>query len=229
MTIETLLSILQFSDGLFPAGAYAHSFGMETYTDEGRAANEFAIGRLLRAHLEGSVGTCDAVYAVSASNAAAAGDLDTCFELDLELDAIKSTKETREASRQLGRQTLRIAATIIDHPVIAALAHLANDGATPAHHAVVFGTIGGACEWAPEATAAALLYSSTAALAGAATRLVPLGQTRAQQLISDAVPMIALVAAKAVKLKIEDACTFAPALEIAAMRHARLAARLFRS
>jgi urease accessory protein len=179
--------------------------------------------------LEGGIGPCDAVYAVSARNAVAAGDLGTCFKLDLELDAIKSTKETREASRQLGRQTLRIAATIIDHPIIAALAHLANDGATPAHHAVVFGTIGGACEWTPEATAAALLYSSIAAMAGAATRLVPLGQTQAQELISDAAPLIALLTAKAVKLEIKDAYTFAPALEIAAMRHAQLEARLFRS
>src|SRR6202012_5634252 len=163
------LSILQFSDGLFPAGAYAHSFGLETYSDEG-PVNASSIGQLLRAHLEGSVGPCDAVYAVSAARAAFAGDLGACGELDRELDAIKPIAETREASRQMGRSTLRVASTIITHPVVTSFARVADEGSAPAHHAVVFGMIGGASGWTLEATAAALLYSSTAAIVGAATR-----------------------------------------------------------
>lgn len=35
MNCETLLSLLQFSDGLFPVGMYAHSFGLETYAGDG--------------------------------------------------------------------------------------------------------------------------------------------------------------------------------------------------
>jgi urease accessory protein len=89
--------------------------------------------------------------------------------------------------------------------------------------------IGGVCAWTAVATAAALLYSSTATIVGAATRLVPLGQTQAQQLISDAAPLIESLAARAINLNINDAYTFAPALEIAAMRHAQLDARLFKS
>ncbi|HTT74778.1 MAG TPA: urease accessory UreF family protein [Candidatus Binataceae bacterium] len=229
MTIETLLSLLQFSDGLFPAGAYAHSFGLETFIDEGRAADAAAIAKLLRAHLLGSAGPCDAVFAVNALRSSIEGDLDACLAFDLMLDAIKSTAETRDASRQLGRQTLRIASKLIDHPIIGGFARLADSGSTPAHHAVVFGIIGAAHGWPLQATAAALLYSSTAAIVGAATRLVPLGQTQAQQLIADAAPLFATLSEQAVKLSVEDAFTFAPALEIAAMRHAQLEARLFKS
>ena len=32
MDCEAFLSLLQFSDGLFPVGSYAHSFGLESYT-----------------------------------------------------------------------------------------------------------------------------------------------------------------------------------------------------
>ena len=82
----------------------------------------------------------------------------------------------------------------------------------------------------PQATAAALLYSSAAAMVGAATRLVPLGQTQAQRLISEAAPLIAALAeARDITGTIDDAYSFAPALEIAAMRHAQLEARLFKS
>ncbi len=35
MNTEALASLLQFADSLFPAGGYAHSFGLETYVQEG--------------------------------------------------------------------------------------------------------------------------------------------------------------------------------------------------
>lgn len=229
MTIETLLSLLQFSDGLFPAGNYAHSFGLETYIDDERVTKADSVGEILRAHLEGSAGPCDAVFAVNALRATAAEDLDQCIELDATMDAIKNSAEPREASRQLGRQTLRIANTLFDHAVVTGYAWTVEGGVTPGHHAVVFGMIGGACGWSPRATAAAFLYASAAAMVGAATRLVPLGQTQAQRLISDASTMIARLAEAATIRTIEETFTFAPALEIASMRHAQLEARLFKS
>src|SRR5580658_4271895 len=118
MTIETLLSLLQFSDGLFPAGGYAHSLGLETFIDGGRVTNAASAARVLRAHLEGSAGPCDAVYAVNALRAAEADDVDACLHLDIKLDAVKSAAEPREASRQLGRQTLRIAVTLVNHQIL---------------------------------------------------------------------------------------------------------------
>jgi len=33
--MDSFLSLLQFADGLFPAGAYAHSFGLEYYVQSG--------------------------------------------------------------------------------------------------------------------------------------------------------------------------------------------------
>jgi urease accessory protein len=229
MTIETLLSLLQFSDGLFPAGSYAHSFGLETYIDDERVTNAAGAAKILRAHLVGNVGPCDAVYAVNALRAALSADVDACVELDIRLHAIKSAAEPRAASRQLGRQTLRIAATLNSHEVLTAYAGMVDAGMSPSHHAIVFGIIGGACGWPAKMTAAALLYASAAGIVGAATRLVPLGQTEAQRLISDASRTIARLAEEATKRTVEEAFVFAPALEIASMRHAQLDARLFKS
>lgn len=168
-------------------------------------------------------------YPAGAWRATIAANIDACVELDCEVEAIKSTAETREASRQLGRQTLRIGAALISHPLVKAYGRLADDDSVPAHHAVVFGIIGGACQWTAAATAAALLYSSCAALVGAATRLVPLGQTQAQRLIMEGAPLIASLAERAIVTGTDDAFSFAPSLEIAAMRHAQLEARLFKS
>jgi urease accessory protein len=100
---------------------------------------------------------------------------------------------------------------------------------TPGHHAVVFGAIGGGFGWDALEMTGAYLYSTSAALVGAALRLLPLGQLAGQRIVWKAQPLIAELAAAAQNKREDDIWSFAPALEIAGMRHARLDARLFRS
>src|SRR2546425_6688823 len=61
MTRETLLALLQLGDGLFPAGGFAHSFGLETYAQEGRVRDRVGLEGFVTAHLEGAAGPGDAV------------------------------------------------------------------------------------------------------------------------------------------------------------------------
>jgi urease accessory protein len=229
MTPDSLLALLQFSDGLFPAGAYAHSFGLETYVQAETVSNAIEAERIVRAQLQGSTSRADAVAVVIALRASEADDLSGCLELDTTLEAMKSAAELREASRQLGRQSLRIARALIDTPLVSEFARLADANRTPCHHAVVFGIVAGTFGWSPFEAAAAYLYSSSAAMVGAALRLVPLGQMQGQIIIRKMAPLIASLADDATKLGVAEMSSFAPALEIAAMRHARLEARLFRS
>ena len=83
--------------------------------------------------------------------------------------------------------------------------------------------------WPPAEMAAAYLYSTSAALVGAALRLIPLGQLAGQRVLGNIRPLIAKLAREAQGKTQADMWTFAPALEIAGMRHALLDARLFRS
>src|SRR2546421_446477 len=56
MTLHTLLALLQLGDGLFPAGGFAHSFGLETYAQEGRVRDRVGLEAFVGAHLEGAAG-----------------------------------------------------------------------------------------------------------------------------------------------------------------------------
>ncbi len=229
MDPESLLALLQFSDGLFPAGAYAHSFGLETYVQGGSVRNAAQAESVIRAQLQGAAARSDAVAVVVASRAAQANDLAGLLELDSILEAMKPAAELREASRQLGRQTLRIARVLLDAPLIGEFARVTATNSTPCHHAVVFGIVAGLHGWSAIDATIAYLYSSSAAMVGSALRLVPLGQSQGQIIIRKLAPMIVSLADEAVALGIAEMSSFAPALEIAAMRHARLEARLFRS
>jgi urease accessory protein len=227
--MDNFISLLQFADGLFPAGAYAHSFGLEYYAQSGDVRDAAGVERFLRAHLEGSAAPTDAVALLCAWRVAKAGDLATCIALDETLDAIKAVSELRDASRQMGRQTLRVANHLLGHPLLASFGEGVANESTPGHHPVVLGIIGGVIEWPPKEMAAAYLYSTSAALVGAALRLIPLGQLAGQRILRNITPLIAKLAAEVQDKTQDDMWTFAPALEIAGMRHAMLDARLFRS
>ena len=83
--------------------------------------------------------------------------------------------------------------------------------------------------WPPKEMAGAYLYSTSAALVGAALRLMPLGQLAGQEDSLNARPLIANLAEEIQGRMESDIWSFAPTLEIASMRHAMLDARLFRS
>jgi len=228
--MDNFLSLLQFTDGLFPAGAYAHSFGLEYCVQSGDVNDAAGVEGFLRAYLEGSVAPADAVAMLSTARAGKAGDLAACIALDETLDAMKTVSELRDASRQMGRQMLRVVNHLPgQHRVLADFSEQVGIEATPGHHPVVFGIIGGVMAWPPKEMAAAYLYSTSAALVGAALRLLPLGQLAGQRILWNIRPLLATIATEVQGKTQADMWTFAPAIEIAGMRHASLDARLFRS
>jgi urease accessory protein len=227
--MDNFLSLLQFTDGLFPAGAYAHSFGLESYVQSGGVADAAGVEHFLRAYLGGSVAPTDLVAMLCARKAAKLGDLSTCIGLDETVDAMKAASELRDASRQMGRQTLRVANHFAANAFLAEYGEAVAAELSPCHHPIVFGIIGAAMEWPGPEMAGAYLYSASAAMVGAALRLMPLGQLAGQRILWNLRPLIEQLAKEAQDKERDDMWSFAPALEIASMRHATLEARLFRS
>jgi urease accessory protein len=224
-----LLSFLHFADSAFPTGGYAHSFGLETYCQEGLVRGREDLERFLVAQLEGSSGPCDATAVVGALRGAAREDLQACRDLDARLEAMKPVKEFREGSRQMGRQTLRVAAALTGDSRLGRYSGDVDKGLAPGHHAVAYGLASAALRWTPEWAATAYLYSTTALLVGAALRLLSMGQMEGQRVLWGLHPVIERVAREAAAREPGDLWSFAPGIEIAGIRHAALEMRLFRS
>ncbi|HEY7206088.1 MAG TPA: urease accessory protein UreF [Methylomirabilota bacterium] len=229
MTDQRLLSLLHFADSAFPTGGYAHSFGLEHYCQTGLVRDRDGLERFLVMQLEGSGGPCDATVVAGALRAAARDDLQACRELDRALEAMKVVKEFREGSRQMGRQTLRVAVALTGHPSLAVYLDEVNGDRTSGHHAVAFGMVAGTLGWDAQAAAIAFLYSTTALLVGAALRLLPMGQVEGQGVLWSLHPVIERVAREAAQRAPGDLSSFTPGLDIQGMLHERLDARLFRS
>ena len=229
MTDHRLVSLLHFADSAFPTGGYAHSFGLERYCQAGIVHDRDGLERFLVTQLEGSGGPCEATAAAGALRALVRADLEACRRLDEALEAMKVVKEFREGSRQMGRQTLRVAAALTGDQRLGAYLEDVNARRAPGHHAVAFGMVAGTLGWDAEAAATALLYSTTSLLVGAALRLLPMGQLEGQAVLWGLHPVIERVAREAAERAPGDLWSFTPGLDIQGMLHERLDARLFRS
>src|SRR2546426_1675802 len=218
---EALLAVLQFADGLFPSGGFAHSFGLETYAQTGAIRDASGVGEFLRAQLEGSTGPADAVAAACAVRRARETDLAGSVEGDRRWDAMKWVPEFRAGSLQMGRQTARVAESS-GAAFMTRLARAIDDAGTPGHHAVVFGAALGRHEADPEMVTAAYLHSTAALLVNAALRLVAVGQLEGQRLLASLRPLISRLAHEAATADLDEMWSFTPALEIAGVRHAEL-------
>jgi urease accessory protein len=224
-----LLSLLHFADSAFPTGGYAHSFGLEHYCQVGLVKDRDGLERFLLAQLEGSAGPCDATAAAAALRSAARGDLDGCRQLDEIVEAMKVVREFREGSRQMGRQTLRVAAALTGDERLARYLGEVNGGRAPGHHAIAIGMTAAALGWEAEEAATAFLYSTTALLIGAALRLLPMGQLEGQRVLWGLHPVIRRVACEAAARDAADLWSFTPGIDIQGILHERLESRLFRS
>jgi urease accessory protein len=226
--VLSLLSGLRFVDSFFPSGGYAFSSGLEAAVHGGGVRDAESFSGYVEDFLRNGTGRCEAVAVARAWNAQARGEGREAIEADWELDGMKLCQDTRMASRQMGRQVIRVAAAQLSgSKLLHDYGEAVEDGRTPGHLAVSLGLTLEDCGWKKGEAVAAYLYQSVVGLVSAALKLLPIGQREAQRLLASWLPLIEELS-KAADHGM-DMTSWTPIQDIYAMRHSRLTSRLFRS
>lgn len=227
LSAAQLLAVMQLSDSLFPTGAFTHSNGLETYTQQHTVRDVATLQALLTTRLIQGASRSDMIAVHGAMSAYHAHDLTAIQTWDERLSAMKIASESRDASTKVGRQMLRSAQSLLADPVLAAYQQAVGGGRCVGHHAVVHGLIYAATGIEPSAALLAFAYGMTAGQISAAVKLMPIGQTRAQQILYTLIPTMVEAVEIALASTADDLSSFTPALEIHAMQHQYLFRRLF--
>lgn len=228
METLSLLHGLRFVDSFFPSGGFAHSAGLEAAVQGGAVRTAEDLAGYVEDLLRHGVGRREAVAVARAWHAQVRGEGREAREADQELDSMKIGRESRVASRQMGRQVLRLAAEQNGgRPLLRDFLAAVEAEQTPGHLPVCLGLVLASAGWSREEAVAAHLYQTAVGFVSAAMKLLPIGQREGQRLLHAWTPLLVELSGRA---RPESVMTsWSPVQDIYAMRHSRLASRLFRS
>jgi urease accessory protein len=224
--LDRFFLLLQINDAGFPIGAYAHSYGLETYIQEGLVRNADDAAAYMERYLKHAFLYADLLAARLACEAAERSELSELAALDELLFAGKSPRELRLASQKLGARFAKTSAPLLPRGTVFA-DYLGHTRACS--HAVAYGVFAAAAGISARESCAAFLYAQAAATALCCVKTVPLSQTDGQRALAGARLYFGQVLDALGSLGRDDLCRSCPGLDIRAMRHENLYSRLYMS
>ena len=223
--IATVLAALQLGDSFFPSGGTSFSWGLETLRADGLVRTAADVESLVAGQLERRWAGFDRPAVIAAHSAA--GDLDRVCAVDREVDAATLAREAREGARRVGVAVLKVHEGI---GTAGAADYRVRIGAGNAFGQMA--AVQGFIAWASgldEDTACALsAHQLGLSIVSAALRLGLLGHVDAQRILAGQRERVAELMSKPCP-EVSELHAYAPAAEIAMMRHETGSGRMFAS
>ena len=217
------LSMLRLGSAALPIGAFAYSQGLETAIAQGKVRNVAATVDWLKGLLEHSLLSSDVPLLARLHGAWTGLDVRQLNYWNHQWRAMRATRELRDEDRQLGASLLRLLARQgIEHADAQAITGQPTLGLAMSLAAVTWGLD-------PQALGTTYCFAWAEAQVGAAVRLVPLGQTEAQTVISLLLPVVAAGLMGSLNLEDDEITSTVPGQTLCSALHETLYTRLFRS
>ena len=222
-----LCGLLQSSDSFYPTGSYAHSFGLEGLVQEGVIHDRATLRAFLFAAAIPALRQVDLPLVAHAWRAFGQADWNAIGELCVMSSALKTAREARSASENIGRQRAELVASLREPALAREFLRRAKENAWPVA-APIAAALEGRVWGAPlEGVLTGVYYTSVAALLSAAMKILRLGQNSSQSLLTEALALGPRIIADAESTPREDIGWFNPWLDIVAARHETADARMF--
>lgn len=222
LTEPSLLRLLQLSSLSLPVGGFAYSQGLEHAVEAGWIHDKKSARDWLALQLTESLAHVDLAILLRLCDAQDNADANALDYWNQYLLACRETAELRLTDVQMGQALVRLLSQL-----------QISTGLQPRFEEYSFVTAFciAACHWriAPQAVAFGLAWSWLENQVAAATKLVPLGQTQAQELLGDLQAEIPATVTRAAVLEDDQLGSSLPALAIASSLHETQYSRLFRS
>jgi len=218
-----LLRLLQLTSPSLPIGSFAYSQGLEQAVALGSIKNEVTAKAWIVGLLEHSLGQLDLPVLLRLHRAFELDDSPTARRWNDFLYASRGSAELRMEDQHLGEALARV---LVGLGISQAQPWIDGGNTT---YAAMFAL--GAAHWeiSEAATLSGFAFAWTEAQVGAATRIVPLGHSAAQRIVSAALPILDAAVINAFLIEDDDVGACTPGQAIASALHETLYSRLCRS
>lgn len=222
----SLARLLRLASPALPVGAYSYSQALEWAVESGTVHDAATAENWIADVLAVSIVRCEAPVWVRLHAACAANDSHAFARWNEFFLAARETAELRAETVQMGRSLVALLARAGELPEAPrALLATLDEPVFPA----AFACAASAWRIAPRAGLTAYLFSWAENQAIAAVKLVPLGQSAAQDILARVIAALPGALDQAFALEDEAIGSLAFGLAIASCRHETQYSRLFRS
>ncbi|GAX89862.1 urease accessory protein UreF [Effusibacillus lacus] len=236
----SFLPLVQLIDSAFPTGAFSHSFGLETFLQEGRVQNAGELKEWLESYITGSLAPMEGAvvfwayrYAEKVISTHPESELarENLKLLDRRITLSKPARESREGEIKIGKRFLHIVQELYPESGLEQYASWIRSEECYGSNAIVHGWICAYLKQTPQAAVLTHLYAGVNSLVQNALRAMAIGQTEGQKVLNG---LLQLIGREAERLALnppapENLYSNTLAQEIGAMRHEILYSRLFMS
>lgn len=221
MFAESQLRLMQLISPTLPVGSFAYSQGLEYAVDTGWVSNEEKAGAWIKGQINNTLSSLDIPVMQRLYHAWQVNDLETVMYWNSWLLAAREAKELRDEDNQLGQALLRLINDLeMNFPV---------DDDIEWSYAAIFSYAAMTWKITSEEMANGFLWAWCENQVAAAVKLIPLGQTAGQRILSDVLKVIPEAAEKTINVSDDDIGMLAPGIAIASALHETQYSRLFRS
>ena len=218
-----VLAALQHGDSFFPGGAVSFSWGLEALRADERVSDAATLGRFIEGQLRLRWASSDRAALTAAYRAG--DDQDGVAEIDRKVEVLSLAREQREGSRQAGAALLN-AHDRLGTPGADAYRQRVIAGDAPGHLPVVQGLVWRGAGLTLDIATATAAHMLCVGFIGVAVRLGFVGAADGQRLLRDLRAVVVAVLEEPAPAP-DEMHGFAPATDIAMMRHETQITRLF--
>lgn len=218
-----LLRLLQITSSNFPIGVFAYSQGLETAVERGWVKDARTLNRWVLGLLDANLARVEVPLLARAYLAWQQGDIARAGHWSRMAHAFRESRELLEEDRHLGRALARALHGL-------GVAH-AEGFMTAAHASYSCLYALAAASWGIDLSdaASAFVFGWAENQVLVASRVLPLGQTATQQVLSELLPAIPRAVSLGLSLPDCEVGGLAPAFALASTWHEEQYSRLFRS
>lgn len=227
--MNNLLGLLQLSDPVLPIGGFAHSYGLETYVQEGIVYDRASAMDFIIQMLSQNIHYTDAAFVSLSFDAALASDMSEIKALDEECTAVKIPKEIRLASSKLGTRLLKIFGAVQHGGLVDQLKSAVDKGEIQGNYSVMFGVFAAILRNEKADALTGFYYNAAAGLVTNSVKLIPLGQQDGQEILFSLNALITSLVQRSLVPEKELIGLCCTGFDIRAMQHERLYSRLYMS
>jgi urease accessory protein len=221
-----LYRLMTWLSPAFPVGAFSYSSGIEWAVEAGDVTDAATLRGWLSSMLTDGAGFCDGVFLAHAHRAVARGDDGSLREVSELSAAFVPSRERHLETTSQGRAFIEIARAAWNCDGLPRLVDVCGGAIT---YPVAVGIVSAAHGIPLAATMHGFLHAVASNWISAGARLVPLGQTDSQRVLSALEPVVVATGRRALQASLDDAGGATFRADLAGMRHETQYTRLFRS